>query len=70
MLANLGSQPILTQTEKPQCPWYMSAKQHSPSAGSGQVAQVIEWEVGCSPNWLIMGGVAVVAALLLLGGSR
>lgn len=59
---------IVTQVEKPDCPWYMTARQFSNNGAEGQAyAQVVMWETGCYPNWWLIGGIGAIAALLLLG---
>lgn len=60
---------VLT-TEKPDCAWYQSPNriectdfQHGVICGPAQYS-------GCKPNWLIIGGLASVAGLLLFGRLR
>jgi hypothetical protein len=72
MLSGIGIVAVEPSGYKPTCPWFMSPKQNLCSADGGPSGCDIGamYYDGCSPDWLLIGGIAAVTGALLIVGRR
>jgi hypothetical protein len=72
MLTGLGSEATTTTTVKPTCAFYQKANEVPCMIDSGPSGCDISkmYYQGCSPNWLLFGGITAATILLLSVGRR